>query len=146
MNELDTKNVHGILFLCVANSARSQMAEGLARALYPDMHVESAGSDPSGRVHPMAVEAMREAGHDISHHTSTDVDDVADESAIDLVITLCSDEVCPVGLHGKRRLHWPIPDPAGPGADDMPREQALSGFRSARDAIKKKLETLPEIL
>ena len=84
-----------ILFLCVANSARSQMAEGLARAILGE-HVEvlSAGSQPT-KVNPYAIEAMRDLGIDISGHRSKSVDEI-DTAQLDLVVTLCADEVCPV--------------------------------------------------
>jgi arsenate reductase (thioredoxin) len=100
-----------ILFLCVANSARSQMAEGLARhMLGPDVTVLSAGSAPSS-VNPHAVEAMAELGIDISGQHSKSVEEI-DVKALDLVVTLCAEEVCPVLPGWVRRLHWPIPDPA----------------------------------
>src|SRR3546814_9614205 len=84
-----------ILFLCVANSARSQMAEGLTRYLLGDRAtVMSAGSAPS-RVNPYAVEAMAEIGIDISGHRSKSVDDI-DPAEVDLVVTLCAEEDCPV--------------------------------------------------
>ena len=126
-----------ILFLCVANSARSQMAEGLARAMFGDRAVvASAGSKPS-RVNPYAIEVMREIGIDITTHRSKSVDDV-DPASVDTVVTLCAEEVCPVFLGKARRLHWPIPDPA---SDDpsLSREQTLSRFRLARDTIREKL-------
>jgi arsenate reductase len=123
----------GVLFLCVANSARSQMAEGLARARFGDrLHIQSAGSKATF-VHPMAVEIMAEAGLDISTQTSKLVDTI-DPEGIELVVTLCAEEVCPVFLRPVRRLHWPIPDPAGP-ADG---EQATR-FRVARRAISARL-------
>lgn len=127
-----------ILFLCVANSARSQMAEGLARSLYGSGAViASAGSKPS-RVNPYAIEVMKEAGIDLGTHHSKSVDDV-DPANVDVVITLCAEEVCPVFLGNVRRLHWPIPDPA---SDDpsLGREQMLRRFRAARDTIRAKLE------
>jgi arsenate reductase len=100
-----------ILFPCVANSARSQMAEGLARHLLGDrVEVLSAGSQPS-RLNPHAVEAMAELGIDISGHRSKSVDGI-ELAGIDLVVTLCAEEVCPVVPGRTRRLHWPIPDPA----------------------------------
>lgn len=131
---------HRILFLCVANSARSQMAEGLARRLFGTAAtVQSAGSQPS-RVNPWAIEVMREAGIDITGHSSKSVSDV-DPASVDLVITLCAEEVCPVFLGQARRLHWPIPDPA---SDDpsLGREAMLARFRQARDTIRGKLEVL----
>jgi thioredoxin type arsenate reductase len=133
-----------ILFLCVANSARSQMAEGLARRLLgPAVEIASAGSHPS-TVNPLAIEAMAEIGIDISGHASTSVADV-DPAAVDLVITLCAEEVCPVLLGQVRRLHWPIADPAG-GASLTPREEMLARFRTARDQIRSRIEVLQGLL
>src|SRR5215216_1013626 len=104
-----------LLFLCVANSARSQMAEGLARAKFGDrVRVQSAGSEPS-RVNPLAIEALREIAIDISSYASKSVDTI-DPASVDLVITLCAEEVCPMGLAGVPRIHWPLPDPAGPAS------------------------------
>ena len=123
-----------ILFLCVANSARSQMAEGLARAKFgPRVRVQSAGSEPS-RVNPLAIEALREAGADISSHVSKSVDTI-DPGTVDLVITLCAEEVCPLGLAGVPRIHWPLPDPAGP-------DRSIERFREARDEIARRLDAL----
>lgn len=129
-----------ILFLCVANSARSQMAEGLARHLFGlEAEVVSAGSMPS-KLNPLAVTAMAELGIDISAHHSKAVSDL-DAASFDLVITLCADEVCPV-LPGKvQRLHWPISDPAGVDAAAEP-EKALAAFRVARDQILQRLNVL----
>lgn len=127
-----------ILFLCVANSARSQMAEGLARAMLGDrVPVLSAGSAPT-RVNPYAVEVMAELGIDLGAHRSKAVDAV-DPAAIGTVITLCAEEVCPAFLGQARRLHWPIPDPASPDPT-IPREEMLARFRAARDAIRARLE------
>lgn len=129
-----------ILFLCVANSARSQMAEGLARRMLgPDVTVLSAGSAPS-IVNPHAVEAMAELGIDISAQRSKSVDEI-DIRALDLVVTLCAEEVCPVLPGQVRRLHWPIPDPASMDtsiSSDAMRER----FRTARDQINSRLATL----
>ena len=134
----------GILFLCVANSARSQMAEGLARRLFGDhIPVMSAGSEPS-TVNPYAVEVMREVGIDLSAHHSKSVESV-DPAAVHTVITLCAEEVCPVFLGSARRIHWPIPDPAS--REPLPREELLARFREARDTLRAKLEMLtPEVL
>ena len=133
-----------IVFLCVANSARSQMAEGLARAILgPDTDVASAGSAPS-RVHPHAIEVMAEIGIDISDHASTSIEDL-DPAGIDLIVTLCAEEVCPILPGRVRRLHWPIVDPASndPGltADDMRQR-----FRIARDQIRARIEVLKGLL
>jgi arsenate reductase len=130
----------GVLFLCVANSARSQMAEGLARAAFGDrVPVASAGSQPTA-VNPLAVEALAELGIDISGQRSKSVDAI-DPSTVDLVVTLCADEVCPVFLGRVLRLHWPLPDPAAtPGSD----EERLAQFREVRDEIRRRLPSLLE--
>lgn len=128
----------GLLFLCVANSARSQMAEGLARQLFGDRaRVQSAGSQPS-RVNPYAIEVMGELGIDLAGQRSKSVDTI-DPATVHVVVTLCAEEVCPVFLGDARRLHWPIPDPA---TDDptVTREQLLARFRTARDTIRARLE------
>lgn len=128
----------GILFLCVANSARSQMAEGLARARFGDRaRVQSAGSAPAP-VNPLAVRALAELGIDISGQRSKRADSI-DPSTVDTVVTLCADEVCPVFPSRVRRLHWPLPDPAGaPGSE----EERLARFRTVRDAIAARLGDL----
>ncbi|MEF2554017.1 VOC family protein [Aurantimonas sp. A2-1-M11] len=126
-----------ILFLCVANSARSQMAEGLARAMLPDsVEVASAGSAPS-HLNPLAVEALSEAGIDISGHRSKPIEDVSPETA-DLIVTLCAEEVCPVVPGRVQRLHWPIADPAMTGD--------LAAFRTARDQIRARIEVLSHLI
>ena len=129
-----------LLFLCVENSARSQMAEGLARKLLgPSVRVQSAGSKPS-TVNPYAIDVMREIGIDISGQTSKSVDTI-DPATVDTVITLCAEEVCPVFLGKVQRLHWPIEDAAS--ADpSLTREQKLERFRMARDEIQARLEGL----
>lgn len=122
-----------LLFLCVANSARSQMAEGLARAFHGDtVSVQSAGSYPS-HVHPFAVAVLAELGIDISGARSKSADTI-DPATVDTVITLCADEVCPVYLGKAERIHWPFPDPAAAGDGD-----ALRGFRTVRDGIRERL-------
>jgi len=132
--------IRKILFLCVANSARSQMAEGLARRQFgADTEVLSAGSRPS-KVNPYAIEAMAEIGIDIRDHHSKSVDDV-DAGSADLVITLCADEVCPVLPGRVKRLHWPIPDPA---SDDpnLSADEMRVRFRTARDDIRARIAAL----
>jgi protein-tyrosine-phosphatase/catechol 2,3-dioxygenase-like lactoylglutathione lyase family enzyme len=143
MNETGT-----ILFLCVANSARSQMAEVLARARFakrfPGWRVASAGSAGSAStpIHPLAKAALAEVGLAAVDGASRSVEDVIREGAvrgdapIRLVITLCAEEVCPVTLAGVARLHWPIADPA---ADPDP---SIDRFRAARDQIDGRLATL----
>lgn len=139
-----------ILFLCVANSARSQLGEGLARALAeaalaedagPDggaapVKISSAGSVPT-RVRPQAIEVLREIGIDISHHRSKGVDDV--ERPVDVVITLCAEEVCPVWLEKSVRVHWGLPDPAGAGGSE---DEELRAFRDTRDELRRRLGVL----
>ena len=127
-----------ILFMCVANSARSQLAEGLARALAPSScRISSAGSNP-GVLHPLAMEVMKEIGVDISGHHSKDISSV-DSKSVDVVITLCAEEVCPTFLGPAMRLHWGMPDPASAGSSPDERRQA---FRIVRDELKRRLEML----
>jgi len=134
-----------ILFLCVANSARSQIAEGLARKLFGDKaNVSSAGSQPT-RVNPHAVAVMAETGIDISTQQSKSVDSI-DPTEVDLVITLCAEEVCPVMPGRVKRLHWPIPDPNPPGEPEPPEQEALARFRAARDQIRQHIENLVDEL
>ena len=129
-----------ILFLCVANSARSQMAEGIARDLFPDaVRVQSAGSAPS-RVNPFAVRALLESGISMTGHSSKSVETIAPD-AVDLVITLCAEEVCPVFLSSAVRLAWPIPDPDRKH-EELTEEERLQHFRTARDEIASRLRIL----
>lgn len=132
------------LFLCVANSARSQMAEGLARKAFgARLAVQSAGSEPSA-VNPYAIEVMQEVGVDLSAHHSKSVRTI-DPATVATVITLCAEEVCPVFLGHARRLHWPIPDPASKDPS-LPREELLTRFRTARDQIQARLAVLEALL
>lgn len=128
-----------ILFLCVANSARSQLAEGLATSMFADKaHVESAGSIPSGKVQPWAIEVLKEDGIDISRNFSKSFDQLSPKflASLDYVITLCAEEVCPIMISKAKKIHWPIPDPAS-----VPEAEKESVFRQARDSIRSKLET-----
>ena len=136
--------VESILFLCVANSARSQMAEGLARKLFGSrIAVQSAGSEPS-RVNPHAIEVMREVGVDLTTHRSKSVQSI-DPTPVSLVVTLCAEEVCPVFLSKARRIHWPIPDPAS-NDPSIPSDEMRARFRTARDQIQGRLEVLDALL
>lgn len=127
-----------VLFLCVHNSSRSQMAEAFARALAPaGVTVMSAGTEPTG-VHPRAVEVMREAGLDLSDQRSKHLREVP-FAECDTVVTLCGEaaESCPTVAADVRRLHWPLPDPSavqGPGQ--------LDAFREARDEIRWRVSSL----
>jgi arsenate reductase len=126
-----------ILFLCVANSARSQLAEGIARSLAPaGVTISSAGSVPTS-VRPQAVEVLREIGIDIRGQRSKGIDEV--ERPVDAVITLCAEEVCPVWLEDSRRVHWGLPDPA---AIEGSEAEQLDAFRSTRDELMKRLRVL----
>jgi arsenate reductase len=125
-----------LIFLCVANSARSQMAEGLARASAPNgWRVFSAGSDPR-LVHPLAVEVMREIDIDISEHRSKGLEEIPVDDA-HVIVTLCDEEVCPTAPASTHQLHWPLPDPAVEG--EMVRYQ-IDAFRAVRDQIKQRLD------
>lgn len=128
-----------LLFMCVANSARSQLAEGLARSVFPSAEVQSAGSHP-GKLNPYAVEVMKEIGIDISKHYSKSVDDLPPRflATLDFVITLCAEEVCPMLVSKAKKLHWPNPDPAT--KEPLPEAEALRRFREARDAIHSRLK------
>jgi len=135
-----------ILFLCVANSARSQLAEALARHRFGEaVSVQSAGSAPT-RVHPLALQVLAELGLDASGQYSKNVDTI-DPASVDLVITLCAEESCPVFLGPARRLSWAMPDPdrsGEPGSESLSEEQRLQGFRQARDTIAARLEQLAQ--
>jgi arsenate reductase len=128
----------GLLFLCVANSARSQMAEGIARSLAPSgMKVWSAGSRPTA-VRPEAIAVLMEIGIDISPHRSKAVSEIP-AAEVDAVITLCGEEECPVFLGKAARLHWGLPDPAlvsGSAGD------RLAAFRSTRDELRRRIGAL----
>jgi arsenate reductase len=130
----------GVLFLCVANSARSQMAEGIARALLPsEVKVWSAGSRPTS-VRPEAIAVLKEIGIDISQHRSKAVGEIP-AAEVDTVVTLCGEEECPLFLGKAKRLHWGLPDPATSDPKVTP-EAMLTRFRSARDAIRARIEEL----
>lgn len=119
----------GYLFLCVANSARSQLAEAVARALAPaHVRVMSAGSNPT-QVRPEAIAVLAEVGIDASGQRSKHVAEI-DPATVDTVITLCGEEECPVFLGAAARLHWGLPDPAGAGLD---------AFREVRDELQRRL-------
>lgn len=127
-----------VLFLCVANSARSQMAEGIARALAPaGVTVSSAGSKPS-RVNPLAIRALDELGIDIRGHHSKSVDTISPDG-VDAVITLCAEEVCPVFLGKARRIHWGLPDPADAASTE---DEQLQAFRNVRDELRRRLSVV----
>ena len=138
--ELRAMRPRHILFLCVANSARSQMAEGIARSLAPQgVRVSSAGSFPAS-VRPEAIRVLNEIGIDISGHRSKGLDSI-DAGSVDAVITLCAEEVCPAFLGKAHRVHWGLPDPAGVTGTE---EARLDAFRSVRDELLRRLKVLFE--
>lgn len=127
-----------ILFLCTGNAARSQMAEGVARAFHGDDYdVVSAGSRPAGWVHPNAIEALAEIGIDIRDATSKSAAQFIDEP-FDIVVTVCDSAAadCPTWPGAKRLEHWPIEDPTwGEGST---RER----FAKTRDDLKRRIDEL----
>ena len=128
-----------VLILCTGNSCRSHMAEGFLRAAAGDLfEVHSAGSQPAGFVHPEAIGVMREAGIDISGHTSKHLSTFLDRP-VDTVITVCghADKVCPTFPGQVHRHHWGFDDPArASGSDDDVRRE----FRRVRDEIRHVFE------
>ena len=128
-----------VLILCTGNSCRSQMAESLWNRLGDGRwQAESAGSRPAGFVHPMAIEAMRDLGEDLSLAESKHVDRFLEEP-IDLVVTVCdaAKESCPVLPHAAETLHWPFPDPADALGTD---EEKMAVFRDVRDQIQARIQ------
>lgn len=124
-----------ILFLCVANSARSQMAEGLARELFGNnADISSAGSKPT-KVNPFAIEAMKNIDIDISSQHSKSIDEAL-SGDVDWVITLCKEEICPVVPEASKTEHWPFDDPADAAGSDA---TILHSFENIRDQIRSKL-------
>lgn len=121
-----------ILFVCVENANRSQMAEAFARIHGGDrVMAHSAGSRPSGRVNPRAVEFMRESGYDLTTHGSKSLEQF-DGQEIDVAVTMGCGDACPL-VRAKRREEWQIPDPK-----DMPAEQ----YREVRALIELKVQEL----
>ncbi|OGB86756.1 hypothetical protein A3H38_03920 [candidate division WOR-1 bacterium RIFCSPLOWO2_02_FULL_46_20] len=115
------------LFVCIANAARSQMAQGFARQLAPDrIEAFSAGSQPAGVVSAKAIEVMKEIGVDISGHHSKGFNDLPIKD-FDYVVTMGCGDVCPF-YPAKKKIDWPLADPKG---------MDLAGYRQSRDKIKK---------
>lgn len=135
-----TRKKKGVLFLCTTNSCRSQMAEGVLRAIRGNgFEVYSAGAKPTS-VHPLAIQVMAEVGIDISGQKSKSVGQFAGQE-FDYVVTLCGDtatEVCPAFIgKAKKRLDWNFPDPAGAEGSQA---EKLEVFRKVRDQIKTRME------
>jgi arsenate reductase (thioredoxin) len=119
-----------VLFVCIENSNRSQMAEAFARLLGgPGIEAYSAGSNPSGRVNPKAIAVMQELGYDLSTHASKSLDEVPDVE-FDFVATMGCGDACPM-IRAKHREDWSIPDPAQFSTDQ---------FRAVRDLIRDKVK------
>jgi arsenate reductase len=129
-----------IMFLCTANSCRSQMAEGFAKKFSKDLiKVYSAGLMAAG-VHKRAIAVMKEIGIDISNQKSKPIDEDLLKQ-MDIVITLCeyAEEYCPQTPPEVKRIHWPIKDPVGTTGTE---EEIMNEFRLARDEIKDKVQNL----
>jgi arsenate reductase len=125
-----------VLILCTGNSCRSHLAEGVLRAAAGDiLNVASAGSNPAGYVHPLAIRAMEEIGIDIAAHTSKHMNDFLAQN-VETVITVCgnADQACPVFPGQVNRHHWPFYDPAhATGTED----EKMAVFRRVRDEIRR---------
>lgn len=121
-----------VLFVCVENSNRSQMAEAFAR-IHGGGHIEaaSAGSRPSGKVNPRAIQFMKEKGYDLATHSSKSIDEF-NEREITVAVTMGCGDVCPL-VKATRREDWQIPDPKELPDDD---------FRNVRDHIEEKVKAL----
>ena len=121
-----------VLFVCVENSNRSQMAEAFARMHAADgVEAASSGSRPSGRVNPRAVEFMKEVGYDLSTHTSKSLDQFNGRE-VEVAVTMGCGDNCPL-VRAKRREEWQIPDP---------KEMAPEQYREVRDLIQRKVKEL----
>lgn len=132
-----------VLFLSVANSARSQLAEGLARARFGGaVRVQSAGSAPT-RITPFAVQALANVGIHAQDQRSKSVTEI-DPDSVDLVITLCAEGECPSFLGHARRLSWPLPDPDRQG-EDLTDAQRLAHFERTRDILDQRLAVLASL-
>ncbi len=128
-----------ILILCTGNSCRSHLAEGLLRRALGDLaDVQSAGSNPSGYVHPLAIEVMREVGIDISGHRSKHMNGFLNQR-VETVITVCgnADQACPTYPGQVNRYHWGFDDPAHATGSDS---EKLAVFRRVRDEIGRVFE------
>ena len=132
-----------VLFLCTGNSARSQLAEGLARELYSDIwEVHSAGTTPVG-VNPLAIEVLRERGIDISDQWSKGLDEIPEE--VNVMVTLCASaaQECSTYPGASRVFHWNLSDPSFVYGSHA---EMLGAFRNTRDEIEKRLQKLSKEL
>ncbi len=134
-----------LLFLCTGNAARSQMAEGLARAFHGDvLDVVSAGSRPAGWVHPLAIRALAAIGIDASEQTSKSAEPFRDQH-FDIVVTVCDSAAqdCPTWSGAKRLEHWPIEDPSYGPDDPATRPDR---FAETRDELRRRIDELVKTL
>jgi arsenate reductase len=128
-----------VLILCTGNSCRSHMAEGFLRASAGELvNVQSAGSNPTGYVHPLAIRVMAEVGIDISNHRSKHLKEFLDQP-VQTVITVCGnlDQACPVFPGQVNRHHWPFDDPAKATDSEV---EVLECFRRVRDEMRRVFE------
>ena len=127
-----------VLFLCTHNSARSQMAEGLLRALAVERFEAFSAGTEATHVRPLAIRAMAELDIDISGQQSKALDRYLNQP-FDAVITVCdqANEACPVFFGARQRLHWSIPDPSKAEGNE---EQQLVVYRQVRDAIRERIQ------
>lgn len=122
-----------ILFVCVENSNRSQMSQAFARIHGGDsIEAYSAGSKPSGKINPKAIESMKELGYDLSGHHSKSLEEVKSDAPFDAVVTMGCGDACP-WMPAKQFIDWNIPDP---------REMEKEEFRNVRDLISEKVKSL----
>jgi arsenate reductase (thioredoxin) len=122
-----------ILFVCVENSNRSQMAQAFASILgQGQVQAFSAGSKPSGKINPRAIASMNELGYDLSKHHSKSLDEIKDQAPFDFVVTMGCGDACP-WMPARQFVDWQIPDPRDMNPDE---------FRKVRDLIKEKVDQL----
>jgi len=122
-----------ILFICVANSGRSVMAERILRARHGDRHEgRSAGSEPGTAAHPVVLAALKEIGIDAADHVPRKLDNEAIEWA-DVVVSTCGEEACPVTPPGTKRIYWDLPDP---------KDEPIERVREIRDEIEARTTRL----
>lgn len=134
-----TPPLERVLFLCTHNSARSQMAEGLLRAVGSGRFEAFSAGTEATHVRPLAIRAMAEIGIDISCQQSKTLDRYLGEP-FEAVITVCdqANEACPVFFGARRRLHWSLPDPSRATGTD---EQQLAVYRAVRDDLRRRIES-----
>lgn len=134
MEKEDTKPT--VLILCTGNSCRSHMAEGILKSVAGEsLNVQSAGSNPAGYVHPLAIKALGEIGIDISSNSSKHMNEFLDQN-VETVITVCgnADQACPVYPGQVNQFHWPFFDPAKAEGSE---EDIYEKFKTVRNEIQK---------